>query len=152
MYTGKMTHRSNEVIDWIGFLDIACTFELDDLVIAVGDYLINRQKEWIQRNILTVHKHALSSNLLSRLLDYCNQIMVSTPEIIFKSDDLKSLPKETLMTILKHDELNMEEIDIWTSVIQWAVVQIPGLVNEPRDWSLMMLLKSEQLYLILFLT
>jgi len=130
-----MTHHSSEVIDWLGFLDVACTFELNDLVIAVGDYLINQQKEWIQRNVFTVRKYALSSNLLSRLLDYCNQIMVSTPEIIFKSDDLKSVPKETLITLLKHDELNMEEIDIWTSVVQWAVMQIPGLVNEPRDWS-----------------
>ena len=135
MYTGKVTQCSNEVIDWIGFLDAACTFELDDLIIAVGDYLINQQKEWIQRNVFTVRKYALSSNLLSRLLDYCNQIMVSTPEIIFKSDDLKSVPKETLMTLLKHDELNMEEVNIWTAVIQWAVLQTPGLANEPSGWS-----------------
>src|SRR6185312_106452 len=135
MYTGKVTHRSIEAIDWISFLDVARTFGLDDLVVAVGDYLINQQKEWIQRNVFTVRKHALSSNLLNRLLDYCNQIMVSMPEIILESDDLKSLPKETLITLLKQDELNMEEIDIWTLVIQWTVMQIPGLVNEPNGWT-----------------
>src|SRR6185369_9776641 len=132
IYTGKVTHRSNVVIDWISFLDVASTFKLDDLVIAVGDYLINQQKEWIQRNVIAVHKHALSSTLLSRLLDCCNQIMVSTPEVIFNPDYLKSLPKEILITLLKHDELNMEEIDIWTSVVQWAIMQVPELVNEPN--------------------
>jgi len=29
----------------------------------------------------------------------------------------------------------MEEIDIWTSVMQWATEQVPGLVNEPNSWS-----------------
>ena len=29
----------------------------------------------------------------------------------------------------------MEEIDIWTSVIQWAMNQVPGLENEPHCWS-----------------
>src|SRR6185369_10202776 len=94
-----------------------------------------QQKEWIQRNVVAVHKHALSSTLLSRLLDCCNKIMVSTPEVIFKPDYLKSLPKEILITLLKHDELNMEEIDIWTSVVQWAIMQVPELVNEPNGWS-----------------
>ena len=65
IYTGKVTHRSNVVIDWISFLDVASTFKLDDLVIAVGDYLINQQKEWIQHNVYAVYKHALSSNLRS---------------------------------------------------------------------------------------
>jgi len=61
--------------------------------------------------------------------------MLSSPEIIFKSDNLVNLPKETLIALLKHDELNMEEIDIWTSVIRWAVMQIPELVNEPNGWT-----------------
>jgi len=61
--------------------------------------------------------------------------MVSSPEIMFKSDNLANLPKETLITLLKHDELNMKEIDIWTSIIEWATNQVPGLINEPDSWS-----------------
>src|SRR6185312_15224622 len=82
-----------------------------------------------------IYKCALSSSLLNKLLEYCNNIMTLSPEIIFKSDNLMSLPKETLITLLKHDELNMEEIDIWTSVTQWVTKQVPGLVNEPNGWS-----------------
>jgi len=54
---------------------------------------------------------------------------------MFKSDNLASLPKETLIALLKQEELNMKEIDIWTSVIQWGTNQVPGLVNEPDSWS-----------------
>ena len=135
IYTGKVTYDSREVINWISLLDVACRFELDNFVITVGDYLVSHQKEWIQHNIFAIHKCALSSSPLNKLLNYCNNIMVSSPEIMFKFDNLANLPKETLITLLKHDELNMKEIDIWTSVIQWATNQVAGLVNDPDSWS-----------------
>ena len=130
-----MTYDSREVINWISLLDVACRFELDNLVVTVGGYLVNHQKEWIQHNIYAIRKCALSSSLLNELLNYCNNIMLSSPEVMFKPDNLMNLPKETLITLLKLDKLNMEEIDIWTSVIQWAINQVPGLVNKPDSWS-----------------
>src|SRR5689334_23120780 len=108
-----MNYRSSEILDWIGILNVTCRFGLDDLVTAVGDFLINHQKDWIQRNVLEVQKCASFSSSLNKLLDYCNNLMILSPEIVFKSDSLVNLPKETLITFLKNDELNMEEIDVW---------------------------------------
>src|SRR5205085_1279200 len=56
---------------------------------------------------------------------------------IFKSNDLVTLPKETLITLLKNDELNMNEDDVWMSVIQWGTKQVPELEleNDLNDWS-----------------
>jgi len=135
IYTGRVSYNSSEVINWIVLLDVARRFGLDNFVITIGDYLACHQKEWIQHNIFAVYECALSSSLLNKLLDHCNDTMLSSPEIIFKSDNLANLPKETLIALLKHDELNMEEVDIWTSVIQWAANQVPGLINEPASWS-----------------
>jgi len=63
--------------------------------------------------------------------------MVSHPDIIFKSNDLVTLPKETLITLLKNDDLNMDEDDIWMSVIQWGTKQVPELElgSDPDSWS-----------------
>ena len=131
-----MTHDSSEVINWVSLLDVACRSELDNFVITVGDYLVNHQKEWIKTNVITVYNHhALSSNLVKRLLDHCNQIMVSMPKVIIESGGLGSIPKETSIYLLRHDRLNLEEIDIWILVVQWAIKQVPGLVDEPNDWS-----------------
>jgi len=107
-------------IGWISLLDGARKFELLDLLTALETYLIGKQSEWIQQNILTVHKYALSTASLNGLLGYCNRILVSNPDIIFKSNNLASLPKETLITLLKSDDLSMDEDDIWMSVIQWG--------------------------------
>ena len=72
-----MLSNSCEGTDWIELLKGASKFELHDLTAAIGDYLISHQKEWIQQNIITVQELALSSSSFQRLLDYCNQIMVS---------------------------------------------------------------------------
>src|SRR5437016_354603 len=106
MYTGKISYSSSEVIDWVKLLKGASKFELDDLTFTIGNYLLSQQKDWIQQNILVIYKCALSTTSLKGLLDYCNQIMVSEPGIILKSNDL---PKESLITLLKNDELNMDE-------------------------------------------
>ena len=102
-------------------------FELLDLLIAIEAYLLEKQKEWIQQNIITVHKYALSMAPLNGLLGYCNRIMVSHPDIVFKSNDFATLPKETLINLLKSDDLSMEEDDIWMSVVQWATKQVSEL-------------------------
>jgi len=124
-------------VGWISLLDGASKFELVDLLTAIETYLIDKQNKWIQQNILTVHKYAASTVSLNKLLAYCNQIMVSHPDIIFKSNDLATLPKETLITLLKNDELSMEEDDIWMSVIQWATKQVSELElgNDLDSWS-----------------
>src|SRR6185312_129192 len=48
-------------------------------------------------------------------------------------------PKETLITLLKNDELVMDEDDVWTSVVEWAIKQVPelelGTRTDPDDWS-----------------
>src|SRR6185369_17021074 len=100
--------------------------------------LIDKQEDWIQENILRVHKFASSAASLNRLLGYCNRILVSHPDLAFKSNDLATLQKETLITLIKNDELSMNEDDIWMSVIQWATKQVLPeieLGNDMDDWS-----------------
>src|SRR5438094_9960550 len=103
MYTGKLSCDDAIDIGWVNILEGASKFKLDNLNIEIGNYLINQQEKWIQQNILTIHQFAQSTSSLNKLLDYCNQIMVSQPDIILKSNNIVSLPKETLITLLKND-------------------------------------------------
>ena len=124
-------------IGWFSLLDGTSKFELFDLLTAVETYLIDKENEWIQQNILTVCNFAVSNVSLNKLLGYCNRIMVSNPDIVFKSNDLAILPKEALITLLKNDGPTMDEGDIWLSVVQWAIKQVPelDLGSDADDWS-----------------
>src|SRR6185503_15073855 len=102
---------------------------------AIGDYLIKQHEQWIKQNVLTVYNHAMSTNSLQKLGDYCNQLILTSPDIILKSDNMANLPKATFINLLKNDELNMDEGDVWMSAVQWAVNQIAGLTVNPTSWS-----------------
>src|SRR6185312_13761276 len=52
-----------------------------------------------------------------------------------KSNNIADLPKATFISLLKNDELNMDESDVWMSVVHWAVDQIAGLTDNPTSWS-----------------
>src|SRR6185312_2990775 len=113
IYTGRISYDTGKNIDWISLLDGASKFRLLDLLTAIENYLLDKEEEWIKQNIITVHKCAASMASLNKLLDHCNRIMVSHPDVIFKSNDLATLPKESLVTLLKDDELGIDEDNIW---------------------------------------
>ena len=61
IYTGQLFYDSCKLVGWISLLDGASKLELLDLLIAIEPYLIEKQTEWIQQNIITVYKYALST-------------------------------------------------------------------------------------------
>ena len=84
-----MSYDSCNNVGWINLLDGASKFKLLDVLTAIETYLIDKQNEWIQQNFLTIHKYAASATSLNKLLAYCNRIMASRADIIFKSNDLQ---------------------------------------------------------------
>ena len=132
-----MSTRLCEDVSWIVLLEGANKLGLNTFCTAIGDYLIKQHEQWIKQNILTVYNYAASTNSLQRLVDYCSQLMLSSPDIILKSNNMADLPKATFINLLKSDELNMDEGDVWMSAVQWAVNQISGLTitDNPINWS-----------------
>src|SRR5438128_730707 len=95
--------------DYIGLLKGAQELELYNLVDAIGNYLIAQKDDWIKQNILAVYQCASSIDALQHLLKHCNQLMASSPDIVLTSNNLAALPKEMLISLLKNDELVMDE-------------------------------------------
>ena len=137
IYTGKVPSRSCEGVSWIVLLEGANKLGLNAFCTAIGDYLTKQHEQWIKQNVLTVYNHAMSTNSLQKLGDYCNQLILTSPDIILKSDNMANLPKATFISLLKNDELNMDEGDVWMSAVQWAVNQISGvtITDNPANWS-----------------
>jgi len=132
-----MSSHSCEGVSWIVLLEGANKLGLNTFCTAIGDYLIKQHEQWIKQNILTVYNYAASTNSLQRLVDFCNQLMLSSPDIILKSDNMADLPKAIFIGLLKNDELNMDEGDVWMSAVQWAINQISGvtITDNPANWS-----------------
>jgi len=71
--------------------------------------------------------------------------MVKSPEKIFKSLDFTSISEKSLVQLIKRDDLQMKEIEVWEYVLKWGLAQTSTLSTEnststtlladPNTWS-----------------
>ncbi|RIB25590.1 hypothetical protein C2G38_2165487 [Gigaspora rosea] len=58
------------------------------------------------------------------------------PNKIFDSEDFTSLQENALVSLIKRDDLQMEEIKIWNYIIKWEIAQNPELSSGgPENWT-----------------
>jgi hypothetical protein len=108
---------------------------LQELVDYLQKYLIENKSEWMGQHFELVHRTSFQSNSLLQLQQFCTDFMVKSPEKIFKSLDFTSLPEKSLIQLIKRDDLQMKEIEIWEHVLKWGLAQNPTLLPDPDTWS-----------------
>jgi hypothetical protein len=108
---------------------------LQELVDYLQKYLIENKSEWMEQHFELIHKSSFQSNSLLELQQFCTDFMVKSPEKIFESLDFTSLPEKSLIQLIKRDDLQMKEIEVWEHVLKWGLAQNPTLLPDPNTWS-----------------
>jgi hypothetical protein len=108
---------------------------LQELVDYLQKYLIENKSEWMGQHFELVHRTSFQSNSLLQLQQFCTDFMVKSPEKIFKSLDFTSFPEKSLVQLIKMDDLQMKEIEVWEHVLKWGIAQNPTLNPDPTTWS-----------------
>jgi hypothetical protein len=108
---------------------------LQELVDYLQKYLIENKSEWMEQHFELIHKTSFQSNSLLELQQFCTDFMVKSPEKIFESLDFTSLPEKSLIQLIKRDDLQMKEIEVWEHVLKWGLAQNPTLLPDPNTWS-----------------
>ncbi|RIB00807.1 hypothetical protein C2G38_2129085 [Gigaspora rosea] len=114
---------------------VAHVFLLKELVQHFETYLIKEKEYWLRSNIARVHQTSFQNGYLQELQKWSNETVARDPEKVFKSEGFTSLQENVLVSLVGRDDLQMDEVKIWKYVIEWGIAQIPGLSNNPKDWS-----------------
>ena len=61
--------------------------------------------------------------------------MTKSPGKVFTSLDFTSLPEKSLIRLIKRDDLQMKEVEVWEHVLKWGLAQNPTLLPDPSTWS-----------------
>src|SRR6266496_6825647 len=61
--------------------------------------------------------------------------MAKYPEKVFKSFNFVSLPETSLISLIKRDDLQMNEVEVWEYVLKWGLEKNPTLLSDPMTWS-----------------
>ena len=108
---------------------------LQELVDYLQKYLIKNKSEWMEQHFEFIHRTSFQSNNLLELQQFCTDIMAKSPEKIFKSFDFTSLSEKVLISLIKRDDLQMKEVEIWEHLLKWGLAQNPTLLPDPNTWS-----------------
>ncbi|RHZ89813.1 hypothetical protein Glove_9g169 [Diversispora epigaea] len=73
--------------------------------------------------------------LTQYLENFCNNTVAKYPNLIFDSGDFTSLQESALVSLLKRDDIQMEEGKIWEYTIKWGISQNPTLPTDLEEWN-----------------
>ncbi|RHZ89585.1 hypothetical protein Glove_13g122 [Diversispora epigaea] len=110
-------------------------FELKELTNKLEILLIDTKASWLKTYFSLIYRTIFNENNFKNLENYCNDIIAKHPNIIFDSSDFTSLPVSALVSLLKRDDLQMEEVKIWDYVIKWGIAQNSTLPTDLEEWS-----------------
>ncbi|EXX64565.1 uncharacterized protein OCT59_025416 [Rhizophagus irregularis] len=135
IYGGVLSLNEQDNSKIIKILLAADELLLQELVDYLQVYLIENKSEWMEQNFELIHRTSFQSNSLIQLQQFCTNFMVNYPEKVFKSFDFTSLPEKSLVQLIKRDDLQMKEIEVWEHLLKWGLAQNPTLLPDPDTWS-----------------
>jgi hypothetical protein len=127
--------NEQDTLDILNTLVTADELCLQELVDYLQKYLIKNKSEWMGENFEFTQRISSQSNNLVELQQFCADFIAKSPEKIFKSLHFTSLSEKFLISLIKRDDLQMKEIEIWELVLKWGLAQNLTLTPEPNIWS-----------------
>ncbi|RHZ75506.1 hypothetical protein Glove_213g130 [Diversispora epigaea] len=110
-------------------------YKLEELTNKLEILLIDTKASWLKAHFSLVYRTIFNRKNFKKLENYCNDIIVKYPKLIFDGSDFTSLQESALVLILKRDDLQMKEVEIWDYVIKWGISRNPNLPTNLEEWS-----------------
>jgi hypothetical protein len=135
IYGGIISLNEQEPLETLKVLVAADQLYLQELIDYLQEYLIENKVEWMEQHFELTYQAGFQSNSLLELQNFCTNTMAKYPEKIFKSLDFTSLSEKSLVSLIKRDDLQMKEIEIWEHVLKWGLEKNSTLLPDPTTWS-----------------
>ena len=62
-----------------------------------------------------------------QLQDYCLESICEDPEPFFNSSNFPTLEESILLGLLKREDLQIDEIELWNYLLKWGIAQTSEL-------------------------
>ncbi|RIB22073.1 hypothetical protein C2G38_2140363 [Gigaspora rosea] len=135
IYTGTITFEGVEPSTIFDLLVPSNKLGLAELVEYIQSYIIDKKASWLRLKFTQVYSASFQENSFKALQTFCTDILAKHPNLIFDSENFTSIQENALITLLKRDDLQMEESEIWDKVIQWGKEQTPNLPSDLEQWN-----------------
>src|SRR5579871_2837291 len=116
---------------------------MQQLIPYIQEFLIEHIDEFLHQNPTDILETVYQYETFTDLWKSCLEKICNEPKILFNSDKFINLKAPLLETLLKKDDLDMDEIEIWESLLKWCFAQ-QNVNNDPANWSKDDITKAER--------
>ena len=99
---------------------------IQQLISHIQEFLINHQTEFLHQNPTGILETVYQHETFTDLWNFCLEKVCEEPKILLNSDEFTKLKAPLLEVLLKRDDLNVDEIDIWESLLKWCLARYEG--------------------------
>ena len=117
---------------------------IQPLISHIQEFLIEHQTEFLYQNPTGILETVYQHEAFTDLWNFCLEKICEEPKVLFNSDKFVNLKAPLLEVLLKRDDLNVNEIEIWESLLKWCFAQL-NLKNDPTEWNKEDIIKIETL-------
>ncbi|RHZ49358.1 hypothetical protein Glove_522g33 [Diversispora epigaea] len=111
-------------------------FELEELSKKLETILVKDKASWLKTHFSFVYRSIFINNNFKDLENFCNDIVTKYPSLIFDAEDFPSLQETALVSLLKRDDLQVEEAKMWEYTIKWGISQNSNLPADLDEWTM----------------
>ncbi|RGB38434.1 hypothetical protein C1646_740584 [Rhizophagus diaphanus] len=135
IYCGKVDLTNLQGPDVLKLLIAVDEFKIQTLILCIQEYLTKHRHEFLQQNPIEILETIYQHETFTDLWNYCLEEICAKPDILFKSDKFVNLKAPLLELLLKRDDLSLDEIAIWDSLIKWCFSQHPSIQKDVKKWN-----------------
>ncbi|KAG9292213.1 hypothetical protein G9A89_023933 [Geosiphon pyriformis] len=130
-YIGLVNLEKYSCQEILYLLIAADELEILELVTHAQDFLIAHKSVWLRHNIVTLlHTITRHDEAFPKLKNHCLKMVSDEPYLIFESENFLSFEDSVLVALLKRDDLGMEEVEIWNSLVRWGISNTPEIASK----------------------
>ncbi|RGB29047.1 hypothetical protein C1646_818741 [Rhizophagus diaphanus] len=134
-YTDKIDITNKTGTELLNFMIASDELMLKKLTKLIEDSIIENQQQFLQNDPIGIFQIVYYCKSLVNLQEFCLDKICSDPKILFNSDKFTQFPAPLLEIILKRDDLNLKEIEIWENLIKWGLAQEKSLNQDVSKWN-----------------
>ena len=117
---------------------------IQPLISHIQEFLIKHDHtEFLHQNPVGILETVYQHETFMDLWNLCLEKICEEPKVLFNSDEFINLKAPLLELLLKRDDLNMDEIEIWEGLLKWCFAQ-QTMNNNPTEWGKDDIIKIER--------
>jgi hypothetical protein len=134
IYCGNIELKNLQGPDVLKLLIVVDELNIHSLASHIQEFLIEHQSEFLQQNPTGILETVFQHETFTDLWNFCLEKICKEPKIIFGFENFIKLKAPLLELLLKRNDLNMDEIEIWECLLEWCFAQ-QNIRNDPTKWN-----------------